>query len=89
MAMAAAAIMPVAAPLDIVVVSGRGAAAMAWCLVCLVGPRRHDLGVEVLVRVARSLSANLADAEDLVQDTLRRAVRAIDTFEGRYPLRGC
>jgi RNA polymerase sigma-70 factor (ECF subfamily) len=41
--------------------------------------------IEVLLRVARSLTRNSADAEDLVQDTLIRAYRAIDRFDGRYP----
>ena len=41
--------------------------------------------IEVLLRVARSLTRNAADAEDLVQDTLIRAHRAIDRFDGRYP----
>lgn len=41
--------------------------------------------LEVLYRVARSLSRNDADAEDLVQDTLLRAYRAIERFDGRYP----
>jgi RNA polymerase sigma-70 factor (ECF subfamily) len=41
--------------------------------------------VEVLLRVARSLTRNHADAEDLVQDTLIRAYRAIDRFDGRHP----
>ncbi len=39
----------------------------------------------VLYRTARSLSRSDADAEDLVQDTLLRAFRAIDRFDGRYP----
>ena len=39
----------------------------------------------VLYRVACSLSANPFDAEDLVQDTLVRAYRAIDQFDGRHP----
>jgi RNA polymerase sigma-70 factor, ECF subfamily len=41
--------------------------------------------LEVLYRVARSLSRNDADAEDLVQETVMRAFRAIDRFDGRYP----
>jgi RNA polymerase sigma-70 factor (ECF subfamily) len=41
--------------------------------------------VEVMLRVARSLTRNQADAEDLVQDTLIRAYRAIERFDGRYP----
>lgn len=41
--------------------------------------------IEVLLRVARSLTARAADAEDLVQDTLLRAYRSIETFDGRHP----
>jgi len=41
--------------------------------------------LEVLLRVARSLTRHDADAEDLVQDTLIRAYRAIDRFDGRHP----
>jgi len=41
--------------------------------------------IEVLLRVANSLTRNHAEAEDLVQDTLLRAYRAIDGFDGRYP----
>lgn len=41
--------------------------------------------IEVLLRVARSLTRNGADSEDLVQDTLIRAYRAIDRFDGRHP----
>ncbi len=41
--------------------------------------------VDVMLRVARSLTRNAADAEDLVQDSLLRAYRAIDRFDGRYP----
>ena len=41
--------------------------------------------VDVMYRVAMSLTRNSADAEDLVQDALLRAYRAIDRFDGRYP----
>lgn len=41
--------------------------------------------LDVLFRVARSISTNVDDAEDLVQDTLLRAFRALDRFDGRYP----
>jgi len=41
--------------------------------------------IEVLLRVARSLTRNEADAEDLVQDTLIRAFRAVERFDGQHP----
>jgi len=41
--------------------------------------------LEVLLRVARRLTRSPNDAEDLVQDTLLRAFRAFDGFDGRYP----
>lgn len=41
--------------------------------------------VGMLLRVARSMSRRPADAEDLVQDTLLRAFRAIDRFDGEHP----
>ncbi len=41
--------------------------------------------VELLYRTAWSLTRSEADAQDLVQDTLLRAFRAIDRFDGRYP----
>jgi len=39
----------------------------------------------VLYRVANSITRNPIDAQDLVQDTLLRAYRAIERFDGRYP----
>ena len=41
--------------------------------------------LEVLFRVALTLTRSTADAEDLVQETLIRAFRAIDRFDGRHP----
>jgi RNA polymerase sigma-70 factor, ECF subfamily len=41
--------------------------------------------LEVMTRVALSLTRNQADAEDLVQDTLVRAFRGIERFDGRHP----
>lgn len=41
--------------------------------------------IEVLYRVARSLTGQHADAEDLVQDTLLRAFRSVDRFDGEHP----
>lgn len=41
--------------------------------------------LEVLARVARSITRNPTDAEDLVQDTMLRAYRAILRFDGRHP----
>lgn len=41
--------------------------------------------VDIMYRVAMSLTRNPPDAEDLVQDTMLRAYRAIDRFDGRYP----
>jgi RNA polymerase sigma-70 factor (ECF subfamily) len=39
----------------------------------------------VLLRVAGSLCRNPHDAEDLVQDTLIRAFKGLDGFDGTYP----
>lgn len=39
----------------------------------------------VLLRVARRVTGDPADAEDLVQETLIRAYRAIERFDGRHP----
>jgi RNA polymerase sigma-70 factor (ECF subfamily) len=41
--------------------------------------------IDVLYRVALSLTGQPADAEDLVQDTLIRAFRAVDRFDGAHP----
>ncbi len=41
--------------------------------------------VDVLLRVAMSLTRRPADAEDLVQDTLVRAFQGIESFDGAHP----
>ncbi len=41
--------------------------------------------IEILARVALAITRNRADAEDLVQDTLLNAFRAIDRFDGTFP----
>lgn len=41
--------------------------------------------IDVLLRVAHTLVARPADAEDLVQDTLLRAFGAMESFDGRHP----
>ena len=41
--------------------------------------------LDVLLRVALSITRSMVDAEDLVPDTLLRAYRAIDRFDGRHP----
>jgi RNA polymerase sigma-70 factor, ECF subfamily len=48
--------------------------------------RRYVLPeLDVLLRVALSRTHSVSDAEDLVQDTVLRAYRAIDRFDGTYP----
>ncbi|MDD2857174.1 MAG: sigma-70 family RNA polymerase sigma factor [Candidatus Nanopelagicales bacterium] len=39
----------------------------------------------VLLRVARTLTSSEADAEDLVQETVIRAYRALEGFDGAHP----
>jgi RNA polymerase sigma-70 factor (ECF subfamily) len=41
--------------------------------------------IELMLRVAFTLTGSWPDAEDLVQDSLVRAYRALDRFDGRYP----
>lgn len=41
--------------------------------------------IEFLLRVAVGMTRNLADAEDVVQETLLRSFRAIGRFDGRHP----
>jgi len=41
--------------------------------------------ITVMLRVAQTLTGSWADAEDLVQDTMIRAYRAIDRFDGAHP----
>jgi RNA polymerase sigma-70 factor, ECF subfamily len=41
--------------------------------------------IDVLYRVARSITGNADDAEDLVQETLLRAFRSMATFDGEHP----
>jgi RNA polymerase sigma-70 factor (ECF subfamily) len=41
--------------------------------------------IPFLARVARSMSRSGAEADDLAQDTLLKAFRAMDSFDGRHP----
>ncbi|MBI1352352.1 MAG: sigma-70 family RNA polymerase sigma factor [Actinomycetales bacterium] len=47
--------------------------------------RHVEPEIPVLLRVARTLTGSAADAEDLVQETLIRAYRAMDQFDGAHP----
>ncbi len=48
--------------------------------------RRYVLPeLDVLRRVALRLTNSAADADDLVQETVLRAYRALDRFDGRHP----
>ncbi|OJY46365.1 RNA polymerase sigma factor [Pseudonocardia sp. 73-21] len=48
--------------------------------------RRHVVPhIPTLLRAARALTGQLSDAEDLVQDTLIRAYRALHQFDGTHP----
>ncbi len=44
-----------------------------------------ELEIAVMLRVARSITGSAVDAEDLVQESLVRAFRAIDRFDRRHP----
>lgn len=57
---------------------GRRASAAAFA-------RYVEPEVPVLYRVALTMVTQPADAEDLVQDTLVRAYRAVDRFDGAHP----
>lgn len=41
--------------------------------------------LEVMLRVASGITSSSADAEDLVQESLIRAFRGLDRFDGRHP----
>ncbi len=41
--------------------------------------------IDVMLRVARSITGNTPEAEDVVQDSLLRAYRSIDSFDGKHP----
>lgn len=58
----------------------RSTAAREQAFRCYVEPE-----IEVLLRVARTLTGSWADAEDVVQETLIRAWRAADSFDGAHP----
>jgi len=73
-------------PDDVTPAATSGAAASATPLGRDEGFQTYVVGeVDVLYRVAVTLTRNPTDAEDLVQDTLLRAYRGIDRFDGRHP----
>lgn len=41
--------------------------------------------IELLYRIAWNLTRSSVDAEDLVQETLLKAYKALDRFDGKYP----
>lgn len=41
--------------------------------------------IEVMLRVARSLTGSWSEAEDLVQETMIRAFKGIESFDGAHP----
>lgn len=41
--------------------------------------------IDFLARVARSMSRTASEAEDLAQETLLKAYRSLDSFDGRFP----
>ena len=45
---------------------------------------KEHVELEVLLRVALTLTGSRADAEDLVQETLIRAFRNVERFDGRH-----
>lgn len=47
--------------------------------------RHVEPEVEVMLRVAQSLTGSWSEAEDLVQETMIRAYKGIDSFDGAHP----
>jgi len=57
----------------------------AWQLTDFGNQIRPKTGSASTYYLARSITGNPTDADDLVQDTLLRAYKSIDRFDGRYP----